>query len=56
MKNFLWVFTAALVFTSCKQQNEKEETAVVPASYTIEQMMDNENVGGEASLRIIPNC
>ena len=46
MKNFLWVLAAALLFTGCKQQSEKQETAVVPASYTIEQMMDNENVGG----------
>ncbi|WP_424119988.1 alpha/beta fold hydrolase [Robiginitalea sp.] len=46
MKDFLWVLVAALLFTGCKQESEKQETAVVPASYTIEQMMDNENVGG----------
>lgn len=46
MKNLLWLLSAALIFIGCKQEGAKEETAMMPASYTIEQMMDNENVGG----------
>ena len=46
MKNLLWVLAATLLFMGCREQSEKQETAIVPAAYTIEQMMDNENVGG----------
>lgn len=37
---------AALLFIGCKQEPEKPETVITLPSYTIEQMMDNENVGG----------
>ncbi|NNE03861.1 MAG: S9 family peptidase [Eudoraea sp.] len=39
------VFTFLLVW-SCKQNEEKSSIADTLQSYTIEQMMDNENVGG----------
>jgi dipeptidyl aminopeptidase/acylaminoacyl peptidase len=45
MKVISIVFTFLLVW-SCKQNEEKSSIADTLQSYTIEQMMDNENVGG----------
>ncbi|MDM9630620.1 S9 family peptidase [Robiginitalea aurantiaca] len=46
MKNLLWSLSAALLIMGCKQETDKSQVAIPLPTYTIEQMMDNENVGG----------
>lgn len=46
MKNLFWMLSAALILTGCQREAKQQEVAKTVPSYTIEQMMDNENVGG----------
>jgi dipeptidyl aminopeptidase/acylaminoacyl peptidase len=45
-RNLIYAITALFVLSGCRQQEQKPEAAAPLRAYTIEQMMDNENVSG----------